>query len=159
MLFGGKCPQFVYPPLTRARCAKKPGVLALADDAALARLVIAAAQPCTSTASKLSDRAVEGMPRGREQSPDVFAQGCSWAPRGLPSPYPRGRIPRTNTKRFLSGDDERARARASAQPLITRASGNPATRLAQSWAVPAVRHPARQPNARDRDCVPAETFL
>jgi hypothetical protein len=38
-------------------------MLAFADDAALARLVIAAAQRrATSTASKLSDRAVEGMP-------------------------------------------------------------------------------------------------
>jgi hypothetical protein len=45
------------------RTSVPTAMLAFADDAALARLVIAAgATPCTSTASKLSDRAVEGMP-------------------------------------------------------------------------------------------------
>jgi hypothetical protein len=47
-------------------------MLALADDAALARLVIAAAQRrARLPASKLSDHAVERMPRGLEWSPDA----------------------------------------------------------------------------------------
>ena len=62
----------VYPPLTALRMhlgnfpqclTRRTSMLALADDAALARLVIVAAQRrAKSTASKLSYRAVEGMP-------------------------------------------------------------------------------------------------